>query len=255
MTDTLLKSSVDTGILQLTLNRPEKKNALTGEMYQALTDALHEAAQDDAVRVVVLRGAGEDFSAGNDIHDFVVAINDPEKIRIPLGFLQTLSTFPKPIIAAVSGVAIGIGTSLLLHCDLVYADSSARFQLPFTRMGLVPEGGTSLLLPGALGHRKAFELLVLGESFGADVAEQVGLINACLDSTRLIDFAMEKARNLAAMGPDAVRQSKVMMKQYDENKLQSVLVSEVDAFAARLNSEEARAAFMAFLQKPKANRD
>ena len=251
MTEAVLVTMQQQGILQLTLNRPDKKNALTGAMYQALTDALNAAAKDDTVRVVVLSGSGSDFSAGNDIHDFVAAINDPEKIRIPLGFLQCISTFPKPVVAAVSGVAIGIGTSMLLHCDLVYADSSVRFQLPFTRMGLVPEGGTSLLLPSSLGHRKAFELLVLGEVFGAEQAVDVGLVNQCVDQGSVIDFAMDKARALASMGGEAVQQSKAMLKQHDDNRLQSVLVSEVDAFAARLNSDEARAAFMAFMQKPK----
>ncbi|MCD8513554.1 MAG: enoyl-CoA hydratase-related protein [Nitrincola sp.] len=249
MSEVILKSLSDQGVLTLTLNRPEKKNALTGAMYQTLTDSLKEAEKDDTVRVVVLSGAGSDFSAGNDIHDFVSAISDPQKIRIPLGFLQAISSFPKPILAAVSGVAIGIGTSLLLHCDLVYADETARFQLPFTRMGLVPEGGTSLMLPSALGHRKAFELLVLGDAFDAKTAAEVGLINAQLASADLIETVIEKANQLAQMGPEAVRQSKAMMKQYDENTLQSVLISEVEAFAARLGSAEARATFMAFMQK------
>ena len=249
MSDVVLKSLSDQGVLTLTLNRPEKKNALTGAMYQILTDSLKEAEKDDAVRVVVLCGAGSDFSAGNDIHDFVSAISDPQKIRIPLGFLQAISSFTKPILAAVSGVAIGIGTSLLLHCDLVYADETAKFQLPFTKMGLVPEGGTSLLLPSALGHRKAFEILVLGDAFNAKTATEIDLINAEVPSVSLIETVTEKANQLAQMGPEAVRQSKAMMKQYDDNKLQSVLVSEVEAFAARLSSAEARATFMAFMQK------
>ncbi|WP_151670548.1 enoyl-CoA hydratase-related protein [Nitrincola schmidtii] len=249
MSDVVLKSLSDQGVLTLTLNRPEKKNALTGAMYQILTDSLKEAEKDDAVRVVVLCGAGSDFSAGNDIHDFVSAISDPQKIRIPLGFLQAISSFTKPILAAVSGVAIGIGTSLLLHCDLVYADETAKFQLPFTKMGLVPEGGTSLLLPSALGHRKAFEILVLGDAFNAKTATDIGLINAEVPSVSLIETVTEKANQLAQMGPEAVHQSKAMMKQYDDNKLQSVLVSEVEAFAARLSSVEARATFMAFMQK------
>ena len=249
MSDVILKALSDRGVLTLTLNRPEKKNALTGAMYQILTDSLKEAEKDDAVRVVVLCGAGSDFSAGNDIHDFVAAISDPQKIRIPLGFLQVISSFTKPILAAVSGVAIGIGTSLLLHCDLVYADETAKFQLPFTKMGLVPEGGTSLLLPSALGHRKAFEILVLGDAFNANTAAEIALINAEVPSVSLIETVTEKANQLAEMGHEAVRQSKAMMKQYDDNKLQSVLVSEVEAFAARLGSAEARATFMAFMQK------
>ena len=249
MSDVVLKSLSDQGVLTLTLNRPEKKNALTGAMYQILTDSLKEAEKDDAVRVVVLCGAGSDFSAGNDIHDFVSAISDPQKIRIPLGFLQAISSFTKPMLAAASGVAIGIGTSLLLHCDLVYADETAKFQLPFTKMGLVPEGGTSLLLPSALGHRKAFEILVLGDAFNAKTATDIGLINAEVPSVNLIETVIEKANQLAQMGPEAVHQSKAMMKQYDDNKLQSVLVSEVEAFAARLSSVEARATFMAFMQK------
>lgn len=251
MSDEVLYQLSDEGVLSLTLNRPEKKNALTGQMYQQLTDTLTSSAQDEAVKVVLIRGAGSDFSAGNDIHDFVAAISDPDKIRIPLGFLQAISTYPKPLVAAVSGVAIGIGTSLLLHCDLVYADETAQFQLPFTRMGLVPEGGTSLLLPSALGHRKAFELLVLGDAFDAQMAVDAGLINSAVSSTQLIDIAMEKAQQLAMMGPEAVRLSKTMLKQHDDHRLQSVLVSEVDLFASRLSSDEARATFMAFMQKSK----
>lgn len=251
MSDEILQQLSDHGVLTLTLNRPDKKNALTGLMYQVLTETLNTSAQDDAIKVLMIRGSGTDFSAGNDIYDFVAAISDPDKIRIPLGFLQAISSFPKPIVAAVSGVAIGIGTSLLLHCDLVYADETARFQLPFTKMGLVPEGGTSLMLPSALGHRKAFELLVLGEAFNAQVAAEVGLINAAVPSAQLIDIAMEKAEKLAMMGPEAVRQSKAMLKQHDDHRLQSVLVSEVEAFAARLSSNEARATFMAFMQKSK----
>lgn len=252
MSEEILQQLSEQGVLTLILNRADKKNALTGQMYQTLTDTLKRSAQDDAIKVLVLRGSGTDFSAGNDIYDFVAAINDPDKIRIPLGFLQAISSFPKPIIAAVSGVAIGIGASLLLHCDLVYADETARFQLPFTKMGLVPEGGTSLMLPAALGHRKAFELLVLGEAFNAQVAAEVGFINAAVSSAQLIEIAMEKAEKLAMMGPEAVRQSKAMLKQHDAQLLQSVLVSEVEAFAARLNSDEARATFMAFMQKSKA---
>lgn len=239
-------------VLLLTFNRPEKKNALTQEMYEQMTQALNHAADAQDVHVVVMTGQGSDFSAGNDIAGFVAAVQDPERISIPLHFLQALSAFPKPLVAAVSGVAIGIGTSMLLHCDLVYADDTARFQLPFTRMGLVPEGGTSLLMPMHLGHRQAFELLVLGEAFSAEKAAQVGLINQVVPAASLLSLALEKAQTLSEMGPEAVRQSKAMMKEYVSTELAQVLTTEVKAFAARLSSSEAQAAFATFMSKKTA---
>ncbi len=234
-------------VLQLTINRPQKKNALTLDMYQGLIDALCAAEKEKGVRAVVLTGQGESFSAGNDIIDFVAAANKPDKVALPLTFLQTIANFSKPLIAAVSGDAIGIGTSMLLHCDLVYCTETTRFQLPFARLGLVPEGGTSLLLPQQLGHRLAFELLVVGDPINGNRAQVLGLANEVVNEP--LDKALQMASKLANMAPEAVSLSKQMLKQHQKDLLQSVLVEEVEQFAKRLSSAEAKEAFSAFIEK------
>lgn len=253
MSQDLVLQQRDGYLLHLTLNRPDKKNALTFEMYLALIEAMQQAEQDESIRVLLLSGAGGSFTSGNDIAAFVAAMGQPERARIPLQFLQTLASFSKPIVAAVDGVAVGIGTSLLLHCDLVLASEEAIFQLPFTRLGLVPEGGTSLLLPQQLGHRLAFELLVEGDAIPAHRAAQLGLINTVLPQSQLLDSALRRAHALTRLAPEAVRQSKQMLKAANKPALDAVLVSEVDAFAARLSSPEAREAFQAFMEKRAPN--
>lgn len=242
-----IKTEQQDAVLSLIMNRPEKKNALTLDMYQALIDALVQAADDSTVKVVVLGGHASCFSAGNDILDFMAAAGQPDRAALPLKFLQTISVFPKPIVAAVSGDAVGIGTTMLLHCDLVYATENARFQLPFARLGLVPEGGSSFLLPQLMGHRLAFELLVAGGPFSGVRAAELGVINAVVDDPLL--HAQQQANQLAQMAPTAVCQSKAMLKQHQQAQLQAVLVAEVEAFKARLNSAEAKEAFSAFLEK------
>jgi enoyl-CoA hydratase/carnithine racemase len=237
----------DGAILLLSINRPEKKNALTLDMYQALIDGLILAEQDDTIRVVLLSGHADCFTSGNDIQDFMAAASQPDKAALPLKFLQTLSTFSKPVIAAVAGDAVGIGTSMLLHCDLVFCKHDARFQLPFARLGLVPEGGTSLLLPQQLGHRLAFELLVMGNRIDGVRAAELGLVNSASDDP-LCD-AKKAAQQLSNMPPQAVKLSKEMMKSHQHTLLQTVLVDEVEQFKKRLNSAEAKEAFTAFLEK------
>jgi len=253
MSQNLVLQQRDGYLLHLTLNRPDKKNALTFEMYLALIDAMQQAEQDESIRALLLSGAGGSFTSGNDIAAFVAALGQPEKVQVPLTFLQTLASFSKPIVAAVDGVAVGIGTSLLLHCDLVIASEEATFQLPFTRLGLVPEGGTSLLLPQQLGHRLAFELLVEGDSISSMRAAQLGLINQVLPQSQLLDSALRRAHALTRLAPEAVRQSKQMLKAANKPALDAVLVSEVEAFAARLSSHEAREAFQAFMEKRAPN--
>lgn len=247
MSEESIITSQQGAVCSIRINRPRKKNALTLDMYQGLIDALQQAANDPAVRVVVLSGEGDSFSSGNDIIDFVAAATKPDKVALPLTFLQTISTFNKPIIAAVQGDAIGIGTSMLLHCDLVYSAPKARFQLPFARLGLVPEGGTSLLLPSQLGHRLAFELLVLGNAIEGTRAAELGLINQVADEP--FEKAMAVAEQLASMAPEAVGLSKKMLKQHQQDLLQRVLVEEVEQFAKRLSSAEAKEAFSAFIEK------
>ncbi|WP_028469641.1 enoyl-CoA hydratase-related protein [Neptunomonas japonica] len=241
----------DGAVLVLQINRPDKKNALTLDMYQALIDGLLLAAEDDVIRCVLISGSADCFTSGNDILDFMAASVGSDKAALPLKFLQTISTFSKPVIAAVAGDAVGIGTSMLLHCDLVYCTKDARFQLPFARLGLVPEGGTSLLLPQQLGHRLAFELLVLGSRVSGVRAAELGLVNSALDHP--LSEAKAAAAQLANMAPQAVKLSKNMMKSHQQATLQTVLVDEVEQFKERLASAEAKEAFSAFIEKRQPN--
>jgi len=238
---------IENQILTLTINRPAKRNALTIDMYQALIDGLTHAEQDDDIRAVIITGQTDCFSAGNDIPDFMAAASNPDRAARPLAFLQTIANFTKPLVAAVAGDAVGIGTSMLLHCDLVYAKPDARFQLPFTKLALVPEGGTSLLMPRQLGHHLTYELLILGEPFSGERAEQLGLINGtCEDPLAL---AQQKAQKLAKLPAESLKISKQMIKAPVQDRLNKTLVDEVEQFKKRLTSAEAQAAFMAFMKK------
>ncbi|HEV7522714.1 MAG TPA: enoyl-CoA hydratase-related protein, partial [Candidatus Angelobacter sp.] len=179
-----LNVSVQDRILTLQLDRPEKKNALTRGMYLGMIEALRQAESDSSVRVVLITGTAGCFTAGNDLMDFATA--KPGETSPAILYLQALAAAPKPVIAAVAGVAVGIGTTMLLHCDLVYAASDARFQLPFVNLGLCPEAGSSAILPALVGHRQAAELLYFGEPFTADTARNLGIVNAIVDSNDLL---------------------------------------------------------------------
>ena len=248
MSELVIRQCVD-GVLELTLNRPQKKNALNRDLYLALTELLQQADADADVKAVLLSGAGDSFCAGNDIADFVSNGGGADAARVPLRLLQTLAGLEKPLIAAVKGHAVGIGTTLLLHCDLVYGADNTRLQLPFARLGLVPEGGSSLLLPQLAGHRRAFELLVLGEAFDAECGRSVGLINEVTTVDDVLPRARERARTLVALPEQAVRKCKQMLRAHQQDLLQQVLVEEIDAFRERLDSAEAREALMAFMQR------
>jgi len=237
------------GVLTLTLNRPDKKNALNRDLYLALTELLVQGDQDPAVRVILLHGAGDSFCAGNDIGDFIASGGDAESVRVPLRLLQTVAGLATPLVAAVHGHAVGIGTTLLLHCDLVYGAEDLRLQLPFVRLGLVPEGGSSLLLPQLAGHRQAFEMLALGEPFDAVRGREIGLVNEVLPGDRLLSRARERAAQLAALPPEALGKTKQMLRAHQQDLLQQVLVEEVDAFRERLASDEARSALEAVLRR------
>lgn len=233
-------------VLRLTLTRPEKKNALTRAMYAALADALTEACGDAGVRAVVLAGEGGAFTAGNDLFDFMM--DPPRDETSPVfQFLHAAVSFPKPLIAAVEGVAIGIGTTMLLHCDLAYAAPSARFKMPFTDLGLVPEAGSSLLVPRLAGQVRAAELLLLGEAFDAETAREIGLVNAVVDDP--LAEAMERAQALAAKPPAAVRQSKALLRAPLLDRVLATIREEAALFVERLQSEEAQEAFTAFMEK------
>lgn len=238
------------GIRHIQMNRPEKKNALTLAMYRTMADALLGADEDPAIRVIVLTGTADCFTSGNDLADFIsVSQAAGEKPHNP--FLPAISRAKKPIIAAVGGVAIGIGTTMLLHCDLVYAGSGARFQLPFVNLGLCPELASSFLLPRLAGHRRAAELLLLGEPFGAQQARDLGLVNAVCPDEALLDTAFGKARQLAAQPPASVRLTKMLMKRPLEEAVSRAIDQEVGFFSELLKSPAAAEAFQAFIEKRK----
>jgi enoyl-CoA hydratase/carnithine racemase len=240
----------DGGVLRVELNRPEKKNAITVAMYQVLGDALHSASVDPGVRAVLLHGKPEIFSSGNDLSDFLAAPSRSEDFA-PFRFLRILGQFDKPLVAAVSGAAIGIGTTMLLHCDLVYAAAGTRFQLPFASLGLVPEAASSLLLPRLAGWQKAAELLMLGEPFTAETARDIGLVNEIVAPEALFEIARAKALALAAKPPAAMRATKALMKQAVLAEIEQTMTREVKTFGERLVSPEAKEAFAAFLEKRK----
>lgn len=237
-------------ILRIQLNRPEKKNALTRAMYDAMATALREADTSRDVRVVLLHGAGDVFTAGNDLRDFLD--NPPRTTESPVArFMASLAQAAKPVVAAVHGTAVGIGTTMLLHCDLVYATESARFHMPFVDLGLVPEFGSSLLFPSLAGHRRAAEFLLLGKPFDATVAADLGLVNAIVAPDRLMATAMAAAQALADKPPTALRLTKMLMKRGTAAAVTEAAQEESRLFVERLASPEAREAFAAFLEKRK----
>lgn len=236
------------GILNIAFNRPEKKNAITSEMYQALTDALLLAERDSAVRVVLISGRPEIFTAGNDLEDFVK--NPPDSDDSPVfQFLLALSRFSKPIVAAVAGPAVGIGTTMLMHCDLVYAADNARLSMPFSQLGLCAEGASSLLFPQIAGYQRAAEKLLLGEPFGAVEAHAIGLVNKVCEASELEAFARAQAMRLAALPASSLRVTKGLMKAGQMAAVQSRIAEEAGHFKQMLAAPESREALSAFFQK------
>ena len=245
MTDTI-KLSIQDAVMHIEFNRPEKKNALTMKMYDMATEAIKQADTDPAVRTVVISGRGDCFTAGNDMVDFLSASTGGLADNV-LHFLRAVPQCSKPIIAAVHGHAVGIGTTLLLHCDLVYAEANAKLKMPFVNLALCPEFGSSLLLPKLIGHRRASELLLLGETMDAHTALQYGIVNAVVDNC--LDTAREKAQQLATKPAAAIRLTKQLLRKADQEELLQVIEEETQAFAARLVSPEAVEAFTAFMEK------
>lgn len=240
-------------ILQITVDRPDRRNALTHEMYDQLREGLEQASADAAIRCVLITGSETCFTAGNDLSDFAKGFACHFK-ETPVGrFLFTLVNFEKPLVAAVNGAAVGIGTTLLLHCEMVFAGDNARFQMPFVNLGLCPEGGSSLLLPQWLGRVRASELLMLGEGFDAQTALQLGLINRVCAPAETLAQARMAATKLAAQPAAAIRLTKALLKQNQQAVLEQTLLNEGAAFAGRLSSPEAREAFMAFSEKRPAD--
>ncbi len=228
------------------LDRPRKKNAITAAMYTALADALDEATRDDAVRVVLIGSSGGVFTAGNDLMDFLQ--NPPSGPDSPVfRLLEALCAFPKPLVAAVDGPAIGLGTTLLLHCDLVYASDRARFQMPFVNLGLTPEGGSSYFLPRRVGNAKASEWLMFGEPFSAAEAKEAGLVNAVVPAGELDAFALEKCGKLALKAPGALRACKELMRGPERPVVREAMLREGAEFVERLGSPDAIEALTRFL--------
>jgi enoyl-CoA hydratase/carnithine racemase len=237
-------------MLSITMNRPEKKNALTAAMYQDMADAFFDAENDASVRAVLIRGEGNAFCAGNDLEDFMST--PPAGQNAPVfQFLRAISGAKKPVVAAVGGVAVGIGTTMLLHCDLVYAAPSAKFSLPFVQLGLCPEAASSLLLPRVAGYQRAAEKLLLGESFDAAEAVNLGIVTRMLPAEELDAFAFAQAKKLTALPASSLRVTKALMKGADAREVLARMEEEVGHFATMLAAPEAKEAFKAFFEKRK----
>ena len=245
MSAQIVVSSAD-GVYEIQLNRPEKRNAITQEMYGALVDALNEARADDSVRVVLISGAGASFTAGNDLNDFVNADlgDDNQAVR----FLRLLPTFRKVLIAAVHGQTVGIGVTMLLHCDLVVAANNAQMTMPFVKLGLVSEAGSSLLLPRAVGYQRAAEMLLLGKPFDAAAARDMGLVNRVVEDKALMEEARKLAREVAAQPPGALFTAKHLLRS-ETGSVAGRVEEELEAFRVQLGSEEFKAAARAFFEK------
>lgn len=243
----LVKSFTEQAVLHIELNRAEKKNALIAEMYSELTSIFQAAAEDDSVHVILFKGGRDCFCAGNDIADFLdESVLDADGPIATL--LHELARVKKPMIAAVSGPAIGIGTTLLLHCDLVYATEQTLFSLPFVNLGVCAEAGSSYLLSRQIGHVRAAELLLLGENFDAATAKEYGIINAIVDASSYWEFAQKQAEKLARKPLSALLANKQLMKP-DEEKVHQVIDQEIALFSQLLKTKAAKAIFQKFLGK------
>lgn len=246
----LIQSELCEGVLTLRINRPEKKNALNLAMYQALADGLKAADNDDAVRVILISGSRECFTSGNDLADFLSA--PPTGMDSPvMQFLTAISQARKPVVAAVNGAAVGVGVTMLLHCDLVYAGEGASFQMPFVNLGLCPEAGSTLLLPRLMGHQRAAELLLLGETFSAEKACALEIVTSVHGDVDVLAIAHNRALQLAAQPAAAVRLAKSLLKREYAAALQETIAEEGAQFMARLKSPEAGEALQAFMERRK----
>ena len=235
-------------LLRIQFNRPGKKNALTANMYSTVADLINGAAKDAGIRVVLLHGAGDSFTAGNDLEDFLHKPPKPGD-SVQERFVTALINFDKPLIAAVRGATVGSGTTMLPHCDFVYASESTRFQLPFVNLAVVPELGSSFLIPANVGHLAAAELLLLGMPFDARRAAELGLVTRVVPDDRLLATAMETVEILAAKPSGALQASKRLLKGWSRERTEWAVRVETQEFADRVRSEEAREAIAAFLEK------
>ena len=242
--------SKENSILTITFNRPGKKNAITTAMYQTIANALKDAECDAGVRAILFTGEQEIFTAGNDLDDFLK--NPPKSTESSVyQFIQNLSHATKPVIAAVSGLAVGIGTTMLLHCDFVYAADTAKFSMPFTKLGLCPEFASSLLLPQIAGYQRAAEKLMLGEAFSAQEAFEMGFVNKVLPSSEVLAFAQAQAAKLVTLPTSSLRATKRLMKGKQIAAIEAKIKEESVLFSEMLLSSEAKEAFTAFFEKRK----
>ena len=245
-----IKTDLDGGVLMVAFNRADKKNAITQAMYTALAEATERAKVDDAVRVILFRSEGDAFSAGNDIADFISLGAQSSGDLVEMGvfrFLKALADLDKPAVAAVRGRAVGIGLTLLLHCDMVVVAEDAMLSVPFVNLALAPEAASSLLLPATIGHQRAFELFALGEAIDGRTALAWGLANRAVAADQVEATARELADKLAARAPNSIRKTKALMR--DAETLWSLMQREAHAFGSQMRSPEAMEAFMAFSQK------
>ncbi|PUE06272.1 enoyl-CoA hydratase [Limnohabitans sp. T6-5] len=241
---------IDAGVMTITFNRLDKKNSITSTMYAAMADAVAQAATDTAVKVVVFQGHESIFSAGNDIGDF---LNKPPSTQDSpvFRFLRNIASFEKPLLAAVAGPAVGIGTTMLFHCDLVYAGDNAAFSMPFVNLGLCPEAASSLLVPRMFGYHRAAEALLLGEPFFAEAAQEVGLVNRVVPPTEVNGYAQAQARKLAAKPLSSLIETKRLMKGSDQQAVLQKMAEEGASFGRMLQEPAAKEAFGAFMDKRK----
>jgi enoyl-CoA hydratase/carnithine racemase len=245
-----IKTATLNGVATIEIARPEKKNALTREMYQTMADALGAAQADTAVRAILITGQPGIFTSGNDLEDFMQ--RPPQGEDSPVAqFMQALAFCDKPVVAAVTGGAVGIGTTMLLHCDFVYVSDEARLAMPFVSLGLVPEYASSLLVPQLMGHVKAAEKLMLGDPFTGAEAVDMGLANAVLPASEVVNHARRVAERFNGLPPGAVRETKQLMRAPQRERMVPVMAAEMTLFSQRLRSPEAQEAFQAFFQKRK----
>lgn len=233
------------GVMEIHFDRPDKKNALTAAMYRAMTTALADAAAREDIGAVLFAGRGDAFCAGNDLKDFT---QGPQGGEAAFEFIRTIAAFEKPLVAAVQGLAVGVGTTMLFHCDLVYAAPDARFITPFVDLGIVPEAGSSLLAPATLGYAKAAAMLLLGDPMDADMADRAGLVSAIVPADGLLDHARAKAAALTSKPPQALAATRRLIKG-DPTALRARIDEEARLFGAMLASAEAQEAFAAFFEK------
>lgn len=239
------------GIFSIQMNRPEKKNAITQNMYTQMSEGLRKADADDTVRVVILHGTQGVFTSGNDIKDFQERSSGDGDGGTPTTalFFDAVLSLRKPLIAAVQGYAVGIGTTMLLHCDLVYAGRSAIFSMPFVNLGLCPEFGSSYVLPRLMGHQRASELFLLGERFTPETAREVGIVNKVLEDGALMDEVMETAECLARKSPAALMATKRLMKGHTSQQIRKAIKTDGEMFGRLMSGPEAQEAFAAFAAK------